>query len=185
MLTSSWTQRHVPLGWGTGLELIDPPQACVLVLVSALPCSASLGRGRGRHPLPGIILGIHFPFSLPPSLHHSSGKLWLHPALTQTLLQASLGLRSHVVSSRSLLHAHLSYLFLLHSAPAIGLQSFPARLFPTSGSRAPFPSCLTWNKALFLLHTCFLSNKMGWSFPTGGQEGGQFLTLSQVRSGQG
>lgn len=53
----------------------------------------------------------------------------------------------------------------------------PAHLFPNSGSEVLLPSCLTLDKTLSPLCTCFLSNKMGWLSPTEGQEEGQPLTL--------
>lgn len=45
-------------------------------------------------------------------------------------------------------------------------------------------SRLTLDKALSLLCTCFLNNKMGWSSPSGDQEGGQPSTLYLARVGR-
>lgn len=188
LLTSSWRQSHAPPGAGNRAGAHRPPRPVWLSLrCPAQPpwaeeegASGKAQTSSARNP------SGNSPSLFSPSL--SPSQQWEAYGSTLPLLRLyssfSGACRSHVVQLSLTLHPDLSYPFLLHSAPAIGLQSFPAHLFPTSGSGVPFPSCLTWNKALFLLHTHFLSNKMGWSFPTGGQEGGQFITLYQAQSGQ-
>lgn len=91
-----------PLGRGTGLELIDHPGLCGCLCVALLSLPGQRKREplvKPRHPLPGIPLGIHLPFSLPPSLHHSSGKHMAPPCPYSDSTPASLGLADHTWSS--------------------------------------------------------------------------------------
>ena len=176
--------RVMPPGVGDRASW-TPSQSCTAVALSVPPCSAHPSACPGQRlppdlPCPGITL--EFPLSLfspflPLSLLCSSGKAeaW-SSALPSGSTPASSKLPDH--SGPALTHPFRlisSPLLLSCSSPLASLSSLPIS-FP-SGSEGPLPSWLTLDRTLPPLYTCFLSSKMGWLSPAGGQEEEPPLTL--------